>query len=269
MITTLYGHTFDDHCRSTRTRSLVLAELFLKTISTVYYIYKMTTDENETKRRSVPYRTDRRSGRLKIRLSNDRGSYQTRTRSPDHPARSDSDGRLDSKAFFVAAAAVHVDATVAVVLSTHAVLLALQVQVVRRRRVPLAQRVADDAAAAAVLFQEPLVVVRPVDRAHHRVDGGRALLGRPPPAVFGSSRPVGLAPQAHHRCHDGNREKHHRRATQHAHVHQVHAVPARAVGWVLVEAHRAVRLTVAPELRANARVQFRAPVNTNDASPNC
>jgi len=96
--------------------------------------------------------------------------------------------------------------------------------------------------------------VGPVDRAHHRVNGGRALLGRPPPAVLSSSRPVGLAPQAHHRRHDDDREQHHRRATQYAHVHQVHAVPTRAVDRVLVEAHRAVRLTVAPELRADARV---------------
>lgn len=269
IITILYGHhTFDDqyHSNPDAFADDRLGELFLKTISTVYYIQGKMADKNETKR-SVPYDA------MLVRLIRYRPPTQNTIAVHTGPDRgrlvwSGSDGRLDSKAF-AAVVVAHVDAAAAVVSSTHAVLLALQVQVVRRRRVPLAQRVSDDAGAAAVLFQEPLVVVRPVDRAHHRVDGGRALLGRPPPAVLGSPRPVGLAPQAHHSRYDGDREQHHRRATQHANVHQVHAVPTGAVGRILVEAHRAVCLTVAPELRANTRVQFRAPVNTHNVSPDC
>lgn len=175
------------------------------------------------------------------------------------PAAEASNGRFDTETPVVAVAVV-------VVSSTHAI-LALQVQVVRGGRVPFAQRIAGR--HAAVLVQEPFVdkVHRPVDAGGVAGDGARRRLllraGRVTPAVRRPpAAPVArLAPQTHYRGRHGDGEQHHRRAAQHAHVHQAHAVPVRAVDRILVETHGTVGHAVAPEQRANARVQFRAPAN--------
>lgn len=172
-----------------------------------------------------------------------------------------SDGRFDWEAFVVVVVVV-VSVQAVVVSSTRAVLLALQEQVVRARRVPLAagrERV-------AVVLQEPLVEVvmlllRPVRGQLHRVrDGLPAQRRRAAPSA------ARLAPHARDRGHHDDGEQHGRRAAQHAHVRQVRAAPVRAVGRVLVEAHRTVRHAVAPERRADARVQFRTPANTGGST---
>lgn len=153
-----------------------------------------------------------------------------------------SDGRFDTKPFVLVVVA-------AVVLSTRAVLLAVQVQVVFRvRRVQLARR------ASVALIRAPFV--RRTGSAH-----GRA--GLAAPAVRGPPPPAGLAPEARDRGRHGDGEQYGRRAAQHAHVQEARAALVRAVDRVLVEAQRTVRHAVAPERRANARVQFRAPVHGN------
>lgn len=115
--------TYDDQYYSIRTRSLTCRVALINDFTycmDIMYKYdcqKRNGTDCTIRPMSVSFSIGRRSGRHKICLPNDRGSYQTR------PSLGGSDGRLDSKAFIAAVVA-------AVVSSTYAVLLTLQIQVI-------------------------------------------------------------------------------------------------------------------------------------------